>query len=172
MFKFILSLFLIGLFLASSSVQADPKIQVFKLFDEQLVISTGPVFPDDPVVRDSTSVEVVRGAQDMVIISSSPDGSGIPNMDDFLTINGEFVQSGWYLPLFVEAMTGTYPEIPGCILGISVNVCSLPHPHFHPVDVSNVIPTGLSMVTAELWDFGGGYGHTEIYLIIIPKPFQ
>ena len=157
--------------LNSGPAFADPQIQVIKLFDEQPVVYTGET-RSDAVVAESYSTRVVRGDQDKVILSSSPDGTGIPNMDDFVTINGEFVQGGWYIPLVVYAMTGTLPDIPACGEGISVNTCTLPSPHFHPVDVSDVIPVGHSTVDVELWDFGGGYGHTELYLVIVPKPNQ
>jgi len=146
-------------------------MQVIQLFDELSLEDSGEVKPD-PVVRKTTTVTIVRGAQDIAILSSTADGTGIPNLDDFITINGEFVQSGWYIPLAVEAITGTLPDIPACTPAVSLNKCFLPHPHQHPVDVSDVIPVGRSTVTAEIWDFGGSFGHTELYLIIVPPPLQ
>ena len=61
-----------------------------------------------------------------------------------------------------------------CIVdgSVSVDRCNFPRPHQHAVDVSEVIPVGSSTVTVEIWDFGGGYGHTELYLIIVPPPLQ
>ena len=162
---------LVGLLLASSQAQADQQIQVIKLFDELLVVFTGEVKPD-PVLMKTTTATIVRGAQDIAILSSTPDGTGIPNVDDFITINGEFVQSGWYIPAAVFDKTGILPDIPACTENISVNVCFLPHPHHHPVDVSDVIPVGRSTVAVEIWDFGGSFGHTELYLIIVPRPLQ
>jgi len=164
---------LVGVLLAPSQAQADPLIQVIQLFDEQKMIYTG-VVDTNPVIRDSKTVRIVRGAQDMVILSSTPDGSGIPNMDDFLTINGEFVQRGLWIPLVIFEATGSVVPVPDCINDgtVSVDLCSFPRPHQHPVDVSDVIPVGLSTVTADMWDFGGGYGHTELYLIIVPPPLQ
>ena len=164
-------LILTAVTLTSGPAFADPQIQVIKLFDEQTVVYTGEA-GSDAVVVESYSTDFVRGTQDKVILSSTPDGTGIPNMDDFVTINGEFVQGGWFIPLVVYTMTGTFPAIPACGEGISVNICTLPIPHMHPVDVSDVIPVGLSTVDVELWDFGGGYGHTELYLVIVPKPNQ
>ena len=171
MFRLISILLFFGLILGLSQAQADPATQVIKLFDEQLVIF-GDDLIADAVVRESYTTEIVRGKQDKVILSSTPDGTGIPNIDDYITLNGEFVQSGWFIPVAVEHLTGTWPGYLGCSEYMSVNVCYLPHPHFHPVDVSDVLPVGRSTVTAELWDFGGAYGHTELYLIIVPMSLQ
>ena len=163
----------VGLFLACSQTQADPQIQVIQLFDEHPFVTISELLPD-PVVRETATASIVRGAQDLVVLSSTPDGFGIPNLDDFITINGEFVQSGWFIPHMVEALTGTWPDIPGCTTPPETTLenCFVPHPHFHPVDVSSLIPVGTSVVDAEIWDWGGGYAHTELYLIIVPRALQ
>jgi hypothetical protein len=155
------------------SVYAQPAIQVFELFDENLMEGSGPVM-SDATVRKSVSVKVVRGARDMAILSSTPDGTGIPNVDDFITINDEFVQGGFFIPLAVLAATGIQPDNPACLLNstVSVDRCAFPRPHHHAVDVSDVIPVGASTVTVEIWDFGGGFGHTRLYLVIVPRPLQ
>lgn len=77
---------------------------------------------------------------------------GIPNVDDFITINGQFVQSGTFIPLAVSAATGTQITNPACVVGVSVALCAFPRPHHHPVDVSGVIPVGKSTVTVEICD--------------------
>ena len=165
---------LAGLLLASSQAQAGPRIQVIQLFGENFMESAGPVFPDDPVIRKSTTAQLVLGARDIAILSSTPDGTGTPNVDDFITINGQFVQSGTWIPLAVFLATGSEPLNPVCILdtSVSVNRCTFPDPHKHPVDVSDVIPVGRSTITVDIWDFGGAFGHTELYLIIVPQAFQ
>lgn len=150
-----------------SSALNGPPIQVIKLFDKNLFEFGGPVLPD-PFVRKSTTADIVLGAQHIAILSSSPNGFGIPNVDDFITINGQFVQGGRYIPLAVSAATGTQITNPACVVGVSVNLCAFPRPHHHPVDVSDAIPVGNSTITVEIWDWGGGFGHTDLYLVIFP----
>ncbi len=148
-----------------------PPIQVIKLFDENLFESAGPVLPD-PVVKKSTTADIVLGAQHIAILSSTPNGTGIPNVDDFITINGQFVQGGRFIPLVVFETTGVQFDNPACVVGVSVNLCAFPRPHHHPVDVSDVIPVGNSTVTVEIWDWGGGFGHTDLYLVVFPPPHR
>lgn len=152
-------------------VQAQPPVEVIKLFDERLFEAAGPIL-GSPVVRETKSVDIILGAGHIVVLSSSPDGNGIPNMDDFITVNGQRVQSGRWIPLVVFDATGVLIANPKCVIGGSVNNCSFPLPHHHPVDVTSQIPMGFSTVRVDIMDWGGGYGHTELYLVIYPRPLQ
>lgn len=147
-------------------------ITVISLFDRFRMISSGPVLPE-PVIRESTSVEIVLGENDVAILTSRPDWErGVPNVDDFITINGEYVQGGTPITIAVQSATGYQFDNYACLLdaGVSVWRCNFPRPHRHPIDVSDFIPNGRSTVVVDIWDYGGGYGHGQLYLIIVPRP--
>jgi hypothetical protein len=80
------------------------------------------------------------------------------------------VQGGVYIPIAVFNATGDQSAITSCQIVVSVNLCSFPSPHGNAVDVSEFIPTGRSTVQVDILDWGGSFGHTELYLLIVPRP--
>ena len=114
------------------------------------------------VVSRTTSIKMFKSkrlslscpASESVVAVLTGPGGGPFAVDNSVTINREWVLGGATLStgLSADASSVAGSEMGAWYTGVD------------PVDVSDHLAAGDGVYEFELWDFGGTYGNTEIYL--------
>jgi hypothetical protein len=144
----ILGIFLV--FSSTSMVTAAPSPKSIKLFDAVPLTTSSA----SPYVFGTKNMNLTLNVGQTAIISSTPDGAGSFISDNNLRINGTKICGS---SCYGSTRVGPY------VLGSPVDTY---HSKIAAMDVSGLISTGTTTVTFELYDEGGSYGSTELWLVI------
>lgn len=149
----VVSLFSLFLCSCGSSDDSTSSPTSLHLFTQTPATDSGPgTGPSQAVAFASYQVVLRCDSPVSAVLASTADGTGKLVVDNFMTVNGTNVCTGGIYSQNSENCYSTYSENSG-------------YSGVNPIDISDKIPAGKSLVQFSLMDFGGFLGNSDIYLV-------